>query len=432
MSPILGILLAVFLVLLNGFFVAAEFAIVKVRETRIAELARDGIPSAKLASHAIHHMDAYLSATQLGITLASIGLGWVGEPTIARLLDPIFIRMEVSEATAKGISFAIAFTLVSAAHIVFGELAPKSWAIQKSENVTLKLIYPLHWFYILFKPIIFVLNGFAGKFLKLMGIEPAHGHENVHSGDELRMLMQSSGDSGVLNEVEVELAGRVLGFAEKSVDDVMVPRVDIVALDATRPLSENILIAQTKPFSRYPVYNGDQDDVIGFVHIKDLMKLAPDAEASIESVVRPPMYVPESKALDQMLRDFQREKTHIAIVMDEYGGTSGLVTMENVIEQIVGDIVDEYDDEPGAFQELSSTEWRVSGRTRLADINDKLGINLASHDNDTLAGYVFEKFGRVPRPSQLLIEDDCRIVVEEVHGRRVTWLKIRLNSPELA
>lgn len=430
MAAFLGILLALFLVLLNGFFVAAEFAIVKVRETRIAELAKDGIASAKLAGHAIRHMDAYLSATQLGITLASIGLGWVGEPTVANLLEPVFARLEVSEATAKGISFAIAFTMVSAAHIVLGELAPKSWAIQRSERVTLGLIYPLHWFYIIFKPIIFVLNGFAGKLLKVVGIEPAHGHENVHSGDELRMLMQSSGDSGVLNEVEVELAGRVLGFAEKTVEDVMVPRVDIVGLDATRPLPENIQVAQEKPFSRYPVYNGDQDDIVGFVHIKDLMKLAPDSDAAITSVIRPPMYVPESKQLDQMLRDFQREKTHMAIVMDEYGGTAGLVTLENVIEQIVGDIADEYDDEPGAFQQLAEREWRISGRTRLYDVEEKLGIEISSEDNETLAGYVFERFGRVPRPSQVLIEDACRIVVEEVQGRRITWLKVQLKEAD--
>ncbi len=428
MSPLLGILLALFLVLLNGFFVASEFAIVKVRETRMMELARDGVASAKLATHAIHQMDAYLSATQLGITLASIGLGWVGEPTIARLLDPVFAQMELSPATAKGISFAIAFTLVSAAHIVLGELAPKSWAIQKSESATLKLIYPLHWFYVLFKPVIFVLNKMAAGLLKLLGIQPALGHENVHSGEELKMLMQSSGDSGVLNEVEVELAGRVLGFAEKSVDDIMVPRVDIVALDATKPLHENIVLAQEKPFSRYPVYNGDQDDVIGFVHIKDLMKLVTAKDATIESVVRPPMYVPESKPLDQMLRDFQREKTHIAIVMDEYGGTSGLVTLENVIEQIVGDITDEYDDEPGAFQDLGEGVWRVSGRTRIGDVEQQCGIEMSDEDNDTLAGFVFERFGRVPRPSQVLVEDGYQIIVDEVQGRRITWLRIQVQK----
>jgi CBS domain containing-hemolysin-like protein len=423
MSPTVALLVAFLLVLLNGFFVAAEFALVKVRATRLAELSKRGSGAAKLAQHSVKHLDEYLSATQLGITLASIGLGWVGEPSVAALLRPLFDAYQVPEHVIHPVSFAIAFTLISVAHIVLGELAPKSWAIQKSEQVSIGVAYPLHWFYILLRPAIKVLNGMAGALLRLFGIRPASDQEGAHTEEELRMLLAASGQHGVLNETEVELAAHVLGFATKDVHDVMVPRVDLVALDLQKPLETNLEIAKTKPYSRYPVINGDHDEVVGMVHIKDLFTLEPGAE--IGSVLREVLRVPPSKPLDRMLRDFQKEKIHMAIVQDEFGGTAGLVTLEDVIEEIVGDISDEYDPEGADLVEEETGKWLVSGRTRLAEINERVGLSLTSKDHDTAGGLVYEHLGRNAKPAEGFQHGGAELTVVQVDGRRIALVRIR-------
>jgi CBS domain containing-hemolysin-like protein len=423
MSTTVALLVAVFLVLLNGFFVAAEFALVKVRATRLAELSKRGSGSAKLAEHAVKHLDAYLSATQLGITLASIGLGWVGEPSVAALLVPLFQATNMPDHLTPGISFAVAFSIISVAHIVLGELAPKSWAIQRAENVSVGVAYPLHWFYIMFRPAITVLNGMAGLLLRACGIRPASEHEMAHTEDELRLLLMTSGQHGVLNETEVELAAHVLGFSTKTVEEVMVPRVDIVALDTQRPLERNIQTAKTKPYSRYPLMNGDHDDIVGMIHIKDLFTLKQDMD--ILSIRREVLAVPETKPLDKMLRDFQREKIHMAIVLDEFGGTAGLVTLEDVIEEIVGEIADEYDPEAADISERAEGEWLVMGRTRLAELNDRLGLSFESKDHDTLGGLMFELLGRTVKTGARVTTGGSELTLVKREGRRISQVLIK-------
>ncbi len=421
----LSLVLAFLLVLANGFFVAAEFALVKVRSTQLTQRAEKGDKTAKLALHAVHNLDAYLSATQLGITLASIALGWVGEPAVSSLIEPPLERLGVSKGVTEGISFGVAFTLVSAFHIVLGELAPKSWAIQRAESLTMLVVRPLHLFYRVFRPIIGLMNGLAALILRPFGIHPASEHETAHSEDELRMLVAASGVSGVLNETEVEIAGQVLGFGDKKVEDVMVPRVEMVALDATLPLADNVALARSKPFSRYPVIDGDHDEILGMIHIKELFGLAVGEPGDLRSTCRDVLRVPVTKPLDRLLRDFQKERMHMAIVQDEYGGTAGIVTMENVLEELVGEIADEHDPAEGDFERLGADEWRVTGSVRLSRIAEATGLRLESEEHDTINGYVFESLGRPAQRGEVLRTEDAEITVLEADPRRARSLRLR-------
>ncbi|RYG35677.1 HlyC/CorC family transporter [bacterium] len=418
--------LAVFLVLLNGFFVAAEFALVKVRPTQLQEQAAKGSAAARLALYASEHLDAYLSATQLGITLASIGLGWVGEPGVGMLLEPTLAGWGVSEKAIEGISFGVAFTLVSMFHIVLGELAPKSWAIQRPESLTLLIIRPLHYFYLAFRPIIGALNGLAGLVLRPFGMHNAGGHGDAHSEDELRMLVMASGVSGVLNETEVEIAGHVLGFSDRTVRDVMVPRVEMVSLDVTRPLEEAIEITRRNPFSRYPLVNGDHDDVVGVVHVKELFLLAVGGEGDLRSVSRETLRVPTTKPLDQMLREFQRTRVHMAVVSDEHGGTEGVITLEDVLEELVGEIADEHDAPEKTFEETGEREWTVPASARLTRLSETVGARLESEEHDTIGGLVFELLGRMPRAGDTVHVPGAELHVIEADGRRARKVRIRV------
>jgi len=424
----LGLVLALLLVLLNGFFVAAEFALVKVRSTQLQARADQGSSVARLALQASKHLDAYLSATQLGITLASIGLGWVGEPAVSSILEPLLHSTGIKEEVVEGISMGIAFTLVSMFHIVLGELAPKSWAIQKSESLSLLIIRPLHWFYILFRPVIAGMNFLAALILRPFGINAAGGHEVAHSEDELRMLVVASGEQGVLNETEVEIAGHVLGFADKNVGDIMIPRVDMVVLDVTHPFQENIALALSQPFSRYPLVNGDHDDILGVVHVKDLFSIDALGEEDIRRICREVPRVPITKPLDLMLRDFQRERVHMAVVQDEYGGTAGIVTLENVIEEIVGEIADESDPAEGDLRRIGESQWRVSGSSRLTKIHEQLGLKLESEEHETISGYLFERLGRVPRIGDTLVVEDTTLTVEDADSRRARRILVHLKT----
>jgi CBS domain containing-hemolysin-like protein len=424
----LAIPIAILLVFLNGFFVAAEFALVKVRHTRVIQLAEEGSKSARMTLHAVNHLDAYLSATQLGITLASIGLGWVGEPAFAVLLNPVFRALDVPDAVAHGISFAVAFTTVSVLHIVLGELAPKSWAIQRPETVSLGVAYPLHGFYVLFRPAIVFLNGIAGWLLRRFGIGPTSEHEMSHSQEELSMILTASGESGVLKKSEVDLMRHVFQFGDRDVSDVMVPRIDIVMLDETWPISQAVEVALKHAYSRYPVGAGDADSISGVVHIRDLLTLERAGGGSLSDIKREIPLVPTNKALDDLLRDFQRARVHMALVVDEYGGTRGLVTLEDVLEQIVGRIDDETDEEVQALQQVSQDTWHVLAKLRLIDLNEAIGSDFSSPDYETIGGYVVGIAGRQLKPGDTVANEDWEFRVLESERRRLTKLELRKIS----
>jgi CBS domain containing-hemolysin-like protein len=327
LNPYLALALTAVLVLLNGLFVAVEFALVKVRATRLSELANEGKGAARLALHCVRHLNVYLSASQVGISLASIALGYVGEPAVSGLLQKAFPSLHIPH----GIGVAIALLLVTSIHIVLGEQAPKSWAIQRSEKAALTLAYPLHGFLLLFKPVIWLLDRATLMVLRLLRIPPSEEHELAHSEEELRMILQASGQSGMLKDSEVDLVNHVFEFADKKASEIMVPRVDMIYLDATWPLEKNLEITRSHTYTRYPLCSGDPDHILGMIHIKDLIAMQERGQ-DLRDVRREIVFVPETKSIDQLLREFQLRKMHMAVVVDEYGGTAGLVTLEDVLE----------------------------------------------------------------------------------------------------
>jgi CBS domain containing-hemolysin-like protein len=419
---------ALFLVLLNGFFVAAEFALVKVRPTRVDELAARGNKTARKAQHAIHHLDAYLSATQLGITLASLGLGWIGEPAFAHLLEPLVHRMGLPYSPAW-VTLFLSFIIVTFLHIVFGELAPKSLAIQRSQSVALWVVWPLDLFYKLFKLPIWLLNGAALLVLRLFKIQPAHEHELAHSPEEIGLIVTSSEESGAVGRDEAELARNAIIIGDRDARDVMVPRVDMAYLTTALTLAENILRANEAGYTRFPLCDVDPDHVIGMVHIKDLLVVANKAEATILDAKRDILVVPETKPLDALLREFQSTRIHMALVLDEYGGTAGIVTLEDVLEEIVGDIQDEHQHENPDIQAVGDHAHLVDGGLTLDDLDRILGIVLPADEAETVAGYVQWRLGAVPEPGQEVTADGYTLKVESMEGRRIRSILIAREQP---
>jgi CBS domain containing-hemolysin-like protein len=426
-----GLLVAFLLVLLNGFFVAAEFALVRVRSTRIAELAGEGKGSAQMALHAIRHLDAYLSATQLGITLASIGLGWIGEPAFAMLLEPLFLAFHVPEKVGDAIAFTVAYALVSTLHIVVGELAPKSWAIQRPESVTLRVAYPLHWFYRLFHPAVFVLNGLARLLLRLIGITPASEQELAHTEEEFRMLLSASAESGNLKESEVDLVKHVFSFADKVAREIMVPRVDMVYMDATWPLERNLEVMNSHTYTRFPLCEGGADRIIGMIHIRDLLRMEKNGGGDIGSIRRDILFVPEHQPIDQLLRTLQLRKMHMAAVIDEYGGTAGIFTLEDLLEQIVGEIHDEFEEPTPEVQPLGPNEFLVDGKVLLTDLADDYDLHIPTDgsDADTIGGWVLDMVSAVPAVGTMLETESYCIEAHEMDGQRVRKVLILRRRP---
>lgn len=424
----LALLLALLFVLLNGFFVAAEFAVVKCRATRMEELAGHGSRAALLVLRILERLDEYLSACQLGITLASIALGWIGEPVMAAMLEPLFEALGVDEQYRVGISFGIGYTLISAAHIVIGEMAPKSLAIQRAERISLYVAFPLHWFYVAFKPAIWFLNEAAWVLLRVCGLKRTGETEHTLTEAELQTLLTRTGTGGGPSAIAADLARRSLEFANRTVGEVLIPRVDMVYLDVNDPLDAILSRAQSFPFSRYPLCDGGPDDILGIVHVKDLFRLSRTG-GDVRSIVRAVPTVPESKPLAELLREFQRLRVHMAVVVDEYGGVEGIVTLEDVLEEVVGEIADEYDVEEAQIVRIGADTWIVSARTRLEDVNEQLGTALESQTSETLGGWVFDELGRPPKPRDAVQTEGWQFVVDKMEGRRIRQLRVRHLHP---
>ena len=429
MHPLVGILITIALVVANGFFVAAEFAIVKVRSSQIELRAATGSRAALMSQRLLRHLDAYLSATQLGITLASLGLGAVGEPIVA---DLIAKGLELFGYTggmelAHAIALPFAFALITVMHIVLGELAPKSLAIQLPEKTTLAIAYPLRFFYILFKPFIYVLNGMANWLLKLVGIEPAGGLEHVHSNEEIRLLLEQSREGGTIEDTEHQMLENVFEFREKIVKEVQIPRTEIVAIDASEPIDEMAKIVIEEGYTRMPVYEDSIDNITGVVYSKDLLTLKEQSDLIIlADLLRPVYYVPETKPIADLLREFQRRKIHLAIVVDEFGGTAGIVTLEDILEELVGEIQDEYDDETAEIEEVGDGIYHVDATIPVGDANDLLdGLELPEgEDYTSVGGLVIKWFGRIPSEQESFERDDVRMTVLETSNNRIVAVRI--------
>jgi CBS domain containing-hemolysin-like protein len=427
--PALGFALGVLLVLVNGFFVAAEFALVKVRPTQIQPIAARGDRRARVAAHMIRHLDAYLSATQLGITLASLALGWIGEPAFAWLLEPLVgLIPGASPALLHSVSLGGAFLTITMLHIVLGELAPKSIAIRKSEPTALWIALPLFLFYKLTYPAIFLLNRAANFVLRLVGIAPATGDELAHSEEELRLLLLTHDHGGRLPEQQGQLLDNVFELSHRSARQVMVPRADVVFLTIQRSVEENLVIARQSGHTRFPLCEGDLDKVVGLVHIKDLFR-GVTPPRSLRQVAREISFVPETLTLDRLLKRMRAERIHLAAVLDEYGGVSGIVTFENVIEELVGPIQDEFDAEKPELVKKGENLYHVSGSMLVVDLEDELGIEFSDRDEDTIAGAVISELGRRPRAGDRVDLGPLAAEVLEVERNRIRTLRVRVTLP---
>jgi CBS domain containing-hemolysin-like protein len=388
LSPVTGLLLGLLLVVLNGFFVAAEFALVKVRPTQIEPNVERGERRARLLDTMVTHLDAYLSATQLGITLASLGLGWIGEPAFAWVLRPVLERFGASDALIHSVSLTTAFAVITILHIVLGELAPKSLAIRHPKPTSLWIAAPLYAFYKLTYPVIWALNMTANGVLRLVGVQPVTEGELAHSEEELRLLLSSTRED--LPEQKRELLDNVFELSHRVARQIMVPRGDVVYLSTSRPLDVNLQSARVSGHTRFPLCRGDLDQAIGLIHIKDLFRLERPPR-SLEEIARPLAFVPETLPLDELLRRMRAERVHLAAVLDEYGGTSGIVTLENVIEEIVGEIQDEFDLERPELVALGAGRYRVDGGMLVEDLEDALDLEISERDEDTIGGVVLSE-----------------------------------------
>ena len=421
-DPLL-VALALALVVVNAFFVAAEFAMVRVRATRVATLAAEGHWQARILAALQRRLDVFLSATQLGITLSSLGLGWIGEPAFAHLLVPLFAALGIeSERVIENTSIAVAFATITVLHIVLGELAPKSFAIRFTERVALWVALPMRLFQLLFAPALWLLHRASKGTLALLGITAETSGDLAHSEEELRILLAESHRVGVLSGAKRELLENVIDYTERTARHVMVPRADIAYLSLARSLEENLAVVTQTAATRYPLAATDIDHVIAMVHVKDLFNRRDQLRSSedLAALKREILFVPETRPLDALQKDFQQRRTHMAIVVDEYGGTSGLVTLEDVIEEIVGEIQDEFDREPPNVEETPQG-LVFDGLMLVDDVAERLGVKLAeTADVSTLGGFVTAQVGRMPRPGDRVAVEGYDLSVAEVKGRRVT------------
>ena len=409
------------LILLNGFFVAGEYGLVTARRTRIRELEERGNRRARAVLGIVADPPRFIAAMQLGVTLTSLGIGALGEQALAKVLDPIMASL---------LAFAIAFLIITFLHVVVGELVPKGIALQHSETVALAVSAPVRGFFVLLKPLIWVLQRSTELVLRAFGLEPPGGDMEVYSEAELKMLLSRSREEGEIEPQEQEMLYKVFDFADKEVSAVMVPRPEVVAISAGLPPEEALAAMIASPYTRYPVYRESLDHVIGILHVRDLFSAIVDRGISgveIESMVRPTHIVPETKDLAALLAEFRRDNQHMAIVVDEYGDLEGIVTLEDLLEEIVGEIEDEFDLPDESIERLENGRLRIHGTFPIDDFNEQFGRSLPIEDFHTIGGFVFGMLGRAPEPGDEVEYDGCRFKVLEVEGSRIERLEIELT-----
>ena len=424
-----SIFATIFLVLLNGFFVAAEFAMVKVRASQIELRAKTGNSIARVARGIMHNLDGYLAATQLGITIASLGLGVVGEEVVTALMINLFQVFNVQ--LAPGIitaSHVIAFATITIFHIVFGELAPKSLAIQQSVKTVMTVSLPLRVFYVIFKPAIWVLNGFANFMLKLFGISAVTGHEAHHSSEELQYLLEQGRETGALDSSEHELIQNVFDFNERVVKNIMVPRTKISGIEISTDKDELLEKLITEGYSRMPVYDDVIDKIVGIVHTKDILPLlARNEEIVLKDIIRKPYFVPETKKINDLMAELQQKRIQIAIVSDEFGGTAGMVTLEDIVEELVGEIQDEYDEEKPIVEVINEREFIVNALAPIYDVNEHLPHDLPEDgDFDTVSGWLGDIFGKIPDVGEQKESNGYNITVLKKSDQNIESVKLEL------
>ncbi|MDR1706432.1 MAG: hemolysin family protein [Prevotella sp.] len=432
MDIFLSVLVTFFFVFLNGFFVAAEFAIVKVRSSQLELKAQAGSKTAILSKHIVIHLDAYLAATQFGITLSSLALGWIGEPVVSKIIKDALglFDLTISPSLLSTISLISAFAIITILHIVLGELAPKSLAIQRSEQTTMAVAYPLHAFYWICRPFIWVLNGVANFVIKAIGLHVVSEQE-VYSSDELRYLVDQAKESGTVDSAEFDIIQNAFDFSERTARQIMVPRTQVVSIDANDYDEKTLEFVIEEGYSRIPCYEDSIDNVIGVVHLKDILKkMRVSGSVDIRTIVRPVSFTPETKRIGQLLKEFQVKHQQIAMVLNEYGGVEGIITMEDILEELVGEIQDEYDNEIPFVEQTGENIYSVMATAAISDINDELPHPIDKDKQyDTLAGYLIDKFGRIPNTHDKLEAEDYQFTVLKKNKTSIVVVQLKDLAP---
>jgi CBS domain containing-hemolysin-like protein len=424
------------LIALTAFFVASEFAIVKVRSTRIDQLIEEGRSNALPAKKVITSLDEYLSTCQLGITITALALGWIGESTIDRLLHPLLLKLSVPVTASHIVSFGLAFAFITFIHVVIGELAPKTLAIQKAEAVTLLVARPLIIFNKIMYPFIWILNGSARLLTRMFGLKPAADHELAHTEEELRIILSESYKSGEINQSEFKYVNKIFEFDDRIAKEIMVPRTEIVTLSQEDTIEDFLAIVTEEKFTRYPVIDGDKDHVIGMANVKELftevMAKHRKHDQTIENYIRPIIRVIDSIPIHDLLLKMQKERIHMAILMDEYGGTSGLVTVEDILEEIVGEIRDEFDlDEVPMVQKVKEDHFILDSKVLISEVNDLLGLEISDEDIDTIGGWILTENYEAQQGDELHHGPYCFKIIE-MEEHHIRYIEIWKQAPETA
>ncbi|MBM6382776.1 MULTISPECIES: hemolysin family protein [Paenibacillus] len=416
----LNLVLVAILIGFSAFFVAVEFALVRIRPSRIDQMIAEGNKRALAVKQAVANLDGYLSACQLGITITSLGLGWLGEPTVEKILHPVFESLSMPEALSSFLSFVIAFVAITYLHVVVGELAPKTIAIRKAETVALLTSTPIIWFNRIMYPFIWLLNGSANQLVKLFGIKPASEHEAAHSEEELQIIINESFESGKINQAEFGYVSRIFAFDEMLAKEIMVPRTDMVCLYVNKTNEENLEIIREEQYTRFPVVNESKDDIIGIINTKQffLELYGNDEPVDLSSLIQPVSAVHETTPVKDLLKKMQKDGVHIAVLVDEYGGTSGIVTIEDVLEQIVGEIRDEFDaDEVEDIQIINENYVIMDGKVSLSKVNDMFMSNLDADEWDTIGGWLYSHRPEMNEQDEYEFENLTFVLLEKDKNR---------------
>ncbi|KZL90213.1 hemolysin family protein [Clostridium magnum] len=425
MIILLNIIIVFLLVFMNGFFVATEFAMVKVRKSRIETLVQ-GNRNAKHTLKVVNDLNSYLSACQLGITLASLGLGWVGEPAVSNMLMPLFNLFHIQESVVHSISFILAFSIITGFHIVLGELTPKSLAIISAEKIAINTALPLIMFYKLTYPIMWAFNHSTNGILKVFGISQVDEHEAAHTDEEIKLLVEDSYKHGLIDKTELTFVDNIFDFSEKKVKEIMIPRTDMNCIFLEDSFDKIIAFTLDEQLTRYPICRDSKDNVIGFVHIKDLYKQKIEGNnENMENIIREIKFVPESLSISELLKVFKKERVQIAIIIDEYGGTAGLVTIEDILEEIVGEIQDEFDEEGDEITKNEDGNYIVDGKLILDDINELLKTTIESENIDTIGGWIYSQLTSYPQVNEKINYENYEFIILKCDTKRINKVLIK-------
>ena len=429
-SSVLMLLLAFVFIFLNAFFVLSEFALVKVRRSKLEEMVKDKVKNSKLALKMTNSIDTYLSACQLGITLASLALGWIGEPSVASLIrEPLQKYTSLGNAGLHTIAFVIAFTIITLLHVVLGEQAPKLIAIAKSERVVLWIVRPLYYFWVICLPIIKAFDFIASSVVRLFGIRAVKDSEVAHSEEEIKIIASESLKGGVLDSLETEIIKNAVEFGDTVAKEIMTPRKDLICLNKQKSYEENYKIMIESKFTRFPYVDGSKDSVLGLIHIRDILQQ--NGEKNFNKIVRKLIIVPENSPISKILPMMNKERISAALVIDEYGGTAGLLTMEDIIEEIFGEINDEHDDKNLSYKKIDDNTYEFAGRYELESVEELMEISFDEETEQlTIGGYVFNLLGRLPVIGDVIEDENCVYEVLKMDGKTIGSVKVSLKNSE--